>query len=98
MAAKTFTPKEIAQKFATDPKTLRKFLRKDAKDNGGENPGKGARWAIPATSLKGLQKRFDAWNATKHTEKEETVESLEQDIDPEILANGDNDLVDGDNG
>lgn len=98
MAAKTLTPKEIAQKFATDPKTLRKFLRKDAKNNGTENPGKGARWAIPATSLKSLQKRFDAWNATKHTEKEETVETPEGDIDPEILAMEDNDLVDGDNG
>lgn len=61
----TLTPKEVALRFGTSPKKLRKFLRSDAKAKGAESPGKGSRWAIQASTLKTLQKRFDAWNATQ---------------------------------
>lgn len=63
----TLTAKEIATRFNTDPRTLRKFLRNDAKVNDTETPGKGSRYAIEAKSLKSLQKRFDAWIAAKAT-------------------------------
>lgn len=82
MTAKMLTPKEVAAKFSTDAKTLRKFLRKDMTDKA---PGKGARWEIPATSLKSLQKRFDAWNATNHAKATETVEPTEPDTEDEAL-------------
>ncbi len=61
----TLTAKEIAAKFSTDPRTLRKFLRSDAKANDTETPGKGARYAIAAKDLRSLKTRFNAWNATK---------------------------------
>lgn len=63
------TPKEIAGRFGTDPRTLRKFLRSDAKANGTETPGKGSRWAIEARTLKSLQKRFNAWDAAQKAAK-----------------------------
>lgn len=63
--AKTMTPKEIAAQFGTDPRTLRKFLRTDARDRGAETPGKGSRWEIEARSVRSLRKRFDVWNAAR---------------------------------
>lgn len=84
--AKTLTPKEIAQQFGTNPKTLRKFLRSDAKGKGVESPGKGGRWAIPATSLKSLQKRFDAWKAVQALEaqkRRDALASTESDTEDE---------------
>jgi hypothetical protein len=68
---KTLTPKELAAQFETDARTVRKFLRKDARDNGTETPGKGSRWEIEAKSVRSLRKRFDSWiaaNAEKATE------------------------------
>jgi hypothetical protein len=67
---KTYTPKEIAAQFGTDPKNLRKFLRKDAKDKGVENPGKGQRWSIEANKVKALKKGFDAWMLAKATNED----------------------------
>lgn len=83
------TPKEISLEWGTDAKTLRKFLRADIRAKGGENPGKGQRWAIDARSLKSLQKRFDAWNeakaakAAQSTESPDEAESLELPDSPE---------------
>lgn len=76
--AKMLTPKEIALEWDCTAKTLRKFLRKDEKAislNGGDTPGKGGRWGIPANSLKTMQKRFDAWNAAKAPKGEDEVEA-----------------------
>lgn len=87
MAVKMLTPKEIAADWEISPKTLRKFLRKDEKAisaQGGETPGKGGRWAIPANSLKGLKTRFDAWtaaNAAKQAEKDAEPEGDETEVD-----------------
>ena len=87
--ARTMTPKEISLEWGTDAKTLRKFLRADIRAKGGENPGKGQRWAIDARSLKSLQKRFDAWNeakaakAAQSTESPDEAESLELPDSPE---------------
>jgi hypothetical protein len=81
--AKTLTPKEIASEWDVSAKTLRKFLRKDEKAisaQGGETPGKGGRWAIPATQLNSLKRRFDAWveaNAKKPEDAPESDEGAE---------------------
>lgn len=70
----TITPKDLAARFETDARTVRKFLRKDARDNGTETPGKGSRWEIEAKSVRSLQKRFNAWVAA-NAEKAETIET-----------------------
>ena len=59
----TLTAKDLAGKLDTDPRTVRKFLRSDAKQNGTDTPGKGSRYAIEAKQVRSLQKRFDAWSA-----------------------------------
>lgn len=61
----TLTAKEVATRFETDARTLRKFLRADAKALEAETPGKGSRYAIEAKSLRSLRKRFDAWVADR---------------------------------
>lgn len=79
----TLTPKEIAVKFDSDPRTVRKFLRSE-----GTRVGKGNRHAVESKSLKSLQKRFDAWiaaKAVKETEEPETdeIETISEDSDTE---------------
>lgn len=72
--ATTFTPKEIALQFGTSPKKLRKFLRStEAVKVLGDaaHPGKGARYAIQAKSVKPLKARFIAWNALNGTKAPE---------------------------
>lgn len=61
----TLTPKEIAVKFESDARTVRKFIRQDT-----GKVGKGHRHAIDSKSLKSMQKRFDAWNAARVAAKD----------------------------
>lgn len=61
--ATTLTPKELAQRFGTDARTVRKFLR--SKDGMDARVGKGSRWEIEARTVKSLQKRFTGWNAAQ---------------------------------
>lgn len=61
------TPAELAERWETDPKTVRRFLRSlISKD---ERPGKGRRWALSddSATLDALTERFNAWRnkATK---------------------------------
>jgi predicted transcriptional regulator len=65
MATATLSAKELAEKLGTDGRTVRKFLRSDAKKHGTETPGKGGRYQIKAGQVKSLQKRFDAWDAAR---------------------------------
>jgi len=62
-----FTTTEVAEKFGTTPRTLRKFLRADAREQGkGDTlPGKGARYALEGKALKGMQGRFNRWQAAE---------------------------------
>ena len=76
----TLTAKEIAQRFDTDPRTLRKFLRADAKANSTETPGKGSRYAIEARQVKSLQRRFNAWIAQRNQNQANEAESP---VDPD---------------
>ena len=57
----TLTAKELATEFASDPKTIRKFLRSLST----ERPGKGGRWAINRSDLPAVKARFDAFNSRK---------------------------------
>lgn len=67
MAATIFNTNQVAEKFETTPRTLRKFLRSpegmDAK------VGKGQRWGIEAKKVASLQKRFNAWQAANEAKK-----------------------------
>lgn len=59
----TYTTAEVAEKFDTTPRNLRKFLRADARANGHADdlPGKGSRYSIEGKALKGMHSRFKAW-------------------------------------
>lgn len=62
-----FTTAEVAEKFETTPRTLRKFLRADARANDKADalPGKGSRYAIEGKQLAPMKKRFNAWKAAE---------------------------------
>jgi len=57
----TITTADLAAEVNTDTRTLRKFLRADAKAQGKATPGKGSRYAIERKQVAGLKKRFTAW-------------------------------------
>lgn len=61
----TLTTAEVATELATTPRTLRKFLRADARanDRADSLPGKGSRYAIERRDLKGMKSRFAKWSA-----------------------------------
>ena len=61
----TITTTELATELDTTPRTLRKFLRADAKAQGNATPGKGSRYAIERKAVKGLQSRFAKWTAAQ---------------------------------
>ena len=64
----------IAEKFETDPRTLRKFLRSDQGMN--SKVGKGKRWAIEGKEIAPLKIKFTAW-----VEARNSTESPESDTD-----------------
>lgn len=76
-----FTTAEVAEKFATTPRTLRKFLRADARaaDKGDTLPGKGARYAIEGKDLAGLKKRFGVWQAAEAEARAARAQKAAQD-------------------
>lgn len=59
----TLTTTEIAADLDTTPRTLRKFLRADAKAQGNTTPGKGSRYAIEKRDMRALRSRFAKWVA-----------------------------------
>lgn len=76
-----FSTAEVAEKFGTAPRTLRKFLRADAKANGTADalPGKGSRYAIEGKALKGMQSRFSKWQAAEAVAKAERAAQAAKD-------------------
>lgn len=82
-----FTTGEVAEKFGTTPRTLRKFLRSDARANGrGDSlPGKGARYALEGRDLAAMRKRFGAWQV----EQAELKAKRAADAAAELAANAD---------
>lgn len=80
--AATLTVKEVAEQLGTDPRTLRKFLRSEVKEAGGQigedTPGKGGRYSIESRSVKGLAKRFGAWTEAHTRTTDEEPAEVEQ--------------------
>lgn len=66
----TITTADLATELETTPRTLRKFLRADAKARGTETPGKGSRYAIEKREVRSLAKRFNEWQAAQATAAE----------------------------
>lgn len=56
--ATTLTPKELATRFESDARTVRKFLRSEL-----GTVGKGQRWAIEAKQVRSLKAKFIKWVA-----------------------------------
>lgn len=69
MAATLLTTAQVAEALKTDPKTLRKFLRADAREKGDTTPGKGGRWTIEAKKVTGLRSRFIKWTQAQEQAK-----------------------------
>lgn len=81
----TLTPKAIAQDLGVSAKTLRKFLREDAKGNGVETPGKGGRWSIDPDQVESLTERFNAWIDAK------AAKSADDAVEEEVLEGDEGD-------
>lgn len=62
-----FTTTEVAEKLETTPRTLRKFLRADARSRNAADslPGKGSRYSIEGKDIAPLKKRFKVWAAAE---------------------------------
>lgn len=84
-----FTTTEVAEKFETTPRTLRKFLRADARanDKGDTLPGKGSRYSIEGKELAGLKKRFAAWKVEQAEQAKARADKALHDANAE--AGGD---------
>jgi predicted transcriptional regulator len=72
MKMATITTTDLAAELETTPRTLRKFLRADAKVKGTETPGKGSRYAIEKREVRALAKRFADWTAAQAKTDDDT--------------------------
>lgn len=54
-----FNSAQVAEKFDTTPRTLRKFLR--SPDGTNSTVGKGSRWDLEGKELAPLKRRFTKW-------------------------------------
>lgn len=61
--ATLFTPADLAEKFDTDARTVRKFLRSVTPKE--DQPGKGSRWAIEGKKLSSLRSQYVKWVAAQ---------------------------------
>lgn len=86
----TMTPAEFAVEVESDGRTVRKFLRSITPKD--EQPGKGARWALPGTKrdVARLKKQFSEWSAKQAeeaakrqaaTEETEPIDETELELD-----------------
>lgn len=69
----TITTAELAEALGTDPRTLRKFLRADARSRDAADtlPGKGSRYALDGSkrSITALGKKFAKWTTAQEAAK-----------------------------
>jgi hypothetical protein len=90
--AKTLTPKELAQSFNSDGRTVRKFLRSITPK--ADQPGKGSRWAIEARKVNSLRKQFTAWDEARRAAAEDAdAEDEVEEVSPEEATDAPEDAV-----
>ena len=102
--ATILTPNEIAIRFQTDAKTLRRFLRASAGQEGGflaakgyQAPGKGSRWAIKGADMSGLRGAFNRWAADEAKARAERAAKAAQEAETEAQeTEADEDLTEED--
>lgn len=78
----TLTTTQLADEMGISPKTLRKFLRSDADAKGTRDdfcPGKGGRYEIARTQVKGLKSRFIKWDAAEKAARAERAQKAAND-------------------
>lgn len=77
----TMTTAEVALELDTTPRTLRKFLRADARANDRADalPGKGSRYAIERRDIKGMKSRFAKWTAAEAVARAERAAKIAAD-------------------
>jgi hypothetical protein len=94
------TTAEVAAKFDTTPRTLRKFLRADARANDAADtlPGKGSRYSLEAKSLRSLQARFKKWEAAEAAARADRAQKAAEAAQAEVDAPEVDDEVDTDEG
>ena len=83
--AKTLNTAELAARLETTPRTLRKFLRDDARANDLPIAGKGARWSIEARKVASLRKRFGAWSKAQEEARKAREAKREEAQAPEVV-------------
>jgi predicted transcriptional regulator len=70
----TLTTTEIAAELDTTPRTLRKFLRADAKAQGVATPGMGSRYSIEKKEMRSLRSKFAKWTAAQESDKADNAD------------------------
>jgi hypothetical protein len=71
MAATLLTITDLAARLESDPRTTRKFLRSITPAD--EQPGKGSRWAVPATKVQSLKSKFKKYQTEIEDVKSEDI-------------------------
>jgi len=56
-----FTAAQVAEKFDTTPREVRKFLRSVADPDTFPAPGRGGKWLIEGRQIAPLKAKFRAW-------------------------------------
>lgn len=81
--ATTMTPAELATELDSNGREVRKFLRSITPKD--EQPGKGARWAIPAgkRELTKLSKQFADWRRVQLEERAKRAQEAVQELEDE---------------
>jgi hypothetical protein len=68
--------KELSEELDTTPRMARKFLRSVTPLE--EQPGKGGRWEIQKAQVRGLKKKFEAFQS-EHTRQVEVDDVSEEE-------------------
>lgn len=84
----TLTTAEVAAEFDTTPRTLRKFLRADARNRDAADtlPGKGSRYALERKALKGMRTRFNKWQAAEAQARADRAAKAAQDAAEAVIT------------
>lgn len=92
-----FTTTEVAEKFETTPRTLRKFLRADARNRDAADtlPGKGSRYTLEGKDLPAMKKRFKVWTAAQAEERKARAEKVAAEANAAIEVEETEDEVQG---
>jgi hypothetical protein len=85
----TMTPAEFAVEVDSDGRTVRKFLRSITPKD--EQPGKGSRWALPATKreVTKLQKQFKEWSAKQAEDAAKRAQAKAEEAAAEVEVDED---------